>query len=114
MKLCHAAALALVGWYLMVPPHYKQGTDTSAPRSEWEQHGAFDTAEACERAKAILVNCGEILNGAKQGNVLNACGFPGKARPLKDEQQDTMVGQIAAQDMESECIATDDPRLKSN
>ena len=36
MNLRHAAALALVGWYLMFPPWVAQNTfDAHAPLSEW-------------------------------------------------------------------------------
>jgi hypothetical protein len=38
MKPSHAAALALVGWYLMVPPpvfHSSMPVDLDAPLSKW-------------------------------------------------------------------------------
>lgn len=112
MKIGHAAALAVVGWYLMTPPAYKQGVNPSAPLYEWENRQAFDTADACEKGRDALVLCGEVLNGAKQGSVIDACGFLGQPRPLKDKNQDAIVGQIALQNMEARCVATDDPRLK--
>jgi hypothetical protein len=49
MKLGHTAALALAGWYLMVPPRVSDWPvlvyDTSAPLSKWHQGGSFDTAK---------------------------------------------------------------------
>jgi hypothetical protein len=52
MNLRHAAALALVGWYLMVPPFTAQragpvDVDDQAPLSKWTIAGSFDTAEQC-------------------------------------------------------------------
>jgi hypothetical protein len=54
MKFRHAAALALVGWYLMMPPRdhaNRQYADTSAPMSQWQQLAAYDSADKCEEAK---------------------------------------------------------------
>jgi hypothetical protein len=40
----HAAALALVGWYLMVPPMYQHHEiDDKAPLSQWRIIQSFDT-----------------------------------------------------------------------
>jgi len=53
MNLRHAAALALVGWYLMVPPHEYKGNQ--AVLYGWKIIHSYDTAQACEeqRAKGI-------------------------------------------------------------
>ena len=57
--LTHAAASALVGWYLMMPPdsakipHEVEG---SAPLSRWAIVATFDTSEKCEAALAELQN----------------------------------------------------------
>jgi hypothetical protein len=48
MNLRHAAALALVGWYLMVPPSTGGKLDTKAPLPQWINEGAFDRADDCE------------------------------------------------------------------
>jgi hypothetical protein len=44
MKPRHAAALALVGWYLMMP--HRPG-DRSEPFSQWYQSHEFDTDAEC-------------------------------------------------------------------
>jgi hypothetical protein len=86
----HTAALALVGWYLMVPPRVirpqapgQQTFDYGAPLSRWVVSSAYDTAHECEGAR-----------------FLNRQGHRQNTDPLKAEFD-------AAQ-----CIATDDPRLK--
>jgi len=89
MKPRHAAALALVGWYLMTPPligpNYAIKED--APFSQWVIAQTFDTASDCEREKA-----------AQKAKILPSAGTRG-ALPY-------------CRDCFLECIATDDPRLK--
>ena len=41
----HAAALALVGWYLMVP-----FPDHDAPLAHWPHNDSFDSAKECREA----------------------------------------------------------------
>jgi len=50
MKVRHAAALALAGWYLMLPPMNEKGVATEASISDWDQVGSFDSAAACAQA----------------------------------------------------------------
>jgi|HubBroStandDraft_6_1064221.scaffolds.fasta_scaffold214846_3 hypothetical protein len=58
MTIRHAAALALVGWYLMVPPAIP-GThevNQSAPLSQWTLRRMFPRNQGCETAKAPCIN----------------------------------------------------------
>jgi hypothetical protein len=48
MKLRHAAALALVGWYLMVPPENGTAVNVDAPLSKWFVRTAHDTTSDCQ------------------------------------------------------------------
>src|SRR5258708_8608753 len=43
MNLRHAAALALVDWYLMVPPISNGTPEIAAPLSHWEIQSSYDT-----------------------------------------------------------------------
>jgi hypothetical protein len=44
-KLQHAAALALLGWYLMTPPVPDTGTPQyNAPLAQWDIQRVFDSA----------------------------------------------------------------------
>ena len=86
MKIRHAAALALVGWYLMVTPPISITTmqaDTQAVLSEWSISRSFDSADACEKAKSDFQKTSPKL-------VNNGVG----------------ISRFAS------CISTDDPRLK--
>ena len=87
--LRHAAALVLVGWYLMVPPRnphpFVKGynsVDNFAPLPEWTHLASSDSVKECEARKAEY---------------------------FKTVAQDPDLAQAAA---DAECIATDDPRLK--
>jgi hypothetical protein len=85
MKLRHAAALALIGWYLMIPPRSESGPnafDDRAPLSRWFIFNSHDAAHECEGAKFLN------REGHKQPN-------------------DPMHHAFE----QAQCIASDDPRL---
>jgi hypothetical protein len=92
MSLRHAAMLALVGWYLMLPPMGSvesrrnpstglYGAYSTEPLDTWEIAGSYGTAAQCGRA-------------LEQANQLARQNCPD-------------CSAVAA------CIAADDPRLKS-
>jgi hypothetical protein len=69
MNLHHAAALALVGWFLMVAPVEQTGpfakVDIKAPLNEWDSQATFDDRQACENARTEYLAypppcCGEV------------------------------------------------------
>jgi hypothetical protein len=90
VKLRHAAALALVGWYLMVPPPIGKGEmiDLKAPLAKWNHWGEspFKTEKDC-------------YNWQQQ--------FLGMM-VFSEEDSTSNFAQLNA----SRCIASDDPRLK--
>jgi hypothetical protein len=85
MKPRYAATLALVGWYLMVPPLSPDGKqiDATAKLSDWDAKLGFDHASACTDAYD------ELLKKAIHSTKLDA-----------------------EQLRHSQCISTDDSRLK--
>lgn len=86
IKLRHTAALALMGWYLFVPPQTRtwwigaQRYDDAAPLNRWTLERSFDKAQACEAAR------------------------------LSTEAQ---PGDAAIRMGHAVCVASDDPRLKA-
>jgi hypothetical protein len=85
MTLRHAAALALVGWYLMIPPLDRdEHVQTNAPLSSWVNDQSYETAAACEQKKRADMD------------------------RVKDDKEPWV--RFAASSVK--CIATDDPRLK--
>lgn len=93
MKIRNAAALALVGWYLMVPPYTKsvgggapKGVETDAPLSDWKNLKRFNSVDKCEAQRQKW-----------------------KSRATRDNPIPTFwVPYVMAA-----CIAADDPRLKA-
>lgn len=89
MKLRHAAALALVSWYLMIPPSaLPSGVAYKEPLSKWQIVRGFDTADDCNDFLSTF------FEGSQQKQALNM---------LEPAYRDYMF---------AECIASDDPRLK--
>ena len=90
----HAAALALVGWYLMGPPVRQPKNepylDEHAPYSEWTILRTASDQAQCEDARAVLAQ-------RLQGD-LTRFG--------------SQIGPWAEQWFEAQCIATNDTRLK--
>jgi hypothetical protein len=57
-KLCCAAALALTGWYLMLPPITLEPSphiDAEAPLSQWFIESNYGSTGACEVGRAALL-----------------------------------------------------------
>jgi hypothetical protein len=85
MNTCRAAALALVAWYLLVPPSNLIGI----PMANWQLVGVFDSKAACESNRLRLADRPSRI-------VTN----PGPAyQPERNPAR---------------CASTDDPRIKGN
>ncbi len=97
MKPCHAAALALVGWYLMVPPAIPNTHEVnkSAPLAQWTIRRTFPRNAGCENAKSRLRTQALAAQAEK-----DAAGRRGQRNP------DSYCILCNA-----ECVSTDDPRL---
>jgi hypothetical protein len=57
-KICCASVLALVGWYLMLPPIKLEPNpyiNVDAPLSEWFIESNYDSTGACKRGRAALL-----------------------------------------------------------
>ncbi len=105
VNLRHAAALALVGWYLMLPPlirvppdprdpgRDRVAPDSDAPLSRWFWSGSFDSADACQRSQEK-----EIAKTQRR----NSLSSP----PYEIDRNAEMAV------LKARCIAADDPRLK--
>jgi hypothetical protein len=93
MRLRQVAALALVGWYLMVPPWPVR---TSAPLGQWTIVKSFDTATDCEA---------ELSRQQAAAKVLTKRVLQNSAQAPKE------TAEFAAHWHWATCVATDDPRL---
>lgn len=88
----HAAALVLVGWYVMVPPFGALQT----PLGKWHIVKVFDSANQCQSYRDALVVAAE-----KELKSNTAMAYETKSKGSE------FFDATAAQ-----CIATNDPRLK--
>jgi hypothetical protein len=121
MKFRHAAALALVGLYLMVPPVTHPWTSNiwhwfdsgvaitdkcnpDAPLSQWRQRYEFERRSECEADREK-----EPDETKKIWNSIDSAegGTPSKA--VRDMEAEEIRCAYHAQ-----CVATDDPRLNGN
>ncbi len=120
MTLRHAAALVLVGWYLMVPPWvFKNaavsmwGLDTDAPLSKWTFEGSSDSAKQCEEARAERKYFEPRANQARE--TMGAVEFQ-KAIRSNSASAAASLSDVREflQAKEGQCIVADDSRLKGN
>jgi hypothetical protein len=93
MKLHHAAALALAGWYLMLPPIGDGTPEVTAPLSRWEILFPYDTARDCQSSVYRIVN--QALVDLQE--------------PMARDQENFVLRLSSGT-----CIASSDPRLKPN
>jgi hypothetical protein len=109
MRFRHAAALAIVVWYLMVPPltedgHPAQmsgpirgnsvwGVEVKAPLSKWELNGTYDSASRCNEERKT-----------RSERIRKETQWPEGSRSWA----------FGADLIDSLCVASDDPRLKVN
>lgn len=104
MKLRHAAALALMGWYLMVPP-FSRVTHrilTSAPVSKWENFNAMNDPK--EGGFRSLARCEEFRTSSIE--------WWGRQKP---EYRDDLANRITYQQLRlGKCIAHPNPSLDPN
>jgi hypothetical protein len=113
MKPRHAAALALVGWYLMILPldHSEEHFLVDAPLSQWRMTYALDSANECERWLNDLRN-----DAKKDENEKLHTWFDAKKagrEPTDSQTQEVAKSlSIAVASGQMMCIASDDPRLK--
>jgi len=98
----HLAALAFVGWYLMMPPDSAKiphDVDSDTPISRWVVVTSFDTEDNCEKA------LGDIQNSEQDPVTLDKTG-----RLKRLDKHDAALGKARA--VNAACVASDDIRLK--
>jgi hypothetical protein len=99
MKPRHAAALALVSWYLIMPPSF----DSTIPLSKWNRISTFDSIDKCASFKLTVQQ--EINDPAGQEKIRKEAAKTGTPW-----NSDLAISRSKA----AQCVSTDDPRLKGN
>jgi hypothetical protein len=99
----HLAALALVGWYLMMPPdsaRIPHDVDADAPLSHWVIVTSFDSEDNCEKALTDL-----------QNNFQDPISLDKTGKLKRLDKHDAALGKARA--VNAACMASDDVRLKA-
>ena len=106
LKRRHFAALAFVGWYLVMPPNsikIPHGVDSEVPLSRWIIVTSFDTEDNCEKALTDLQD--------KEEDPIDL-DKTGKLARLGKKPPDAALGKARA--VNAACVASDDVRLKAS
>jgi len=104
MKLRHSAALAIVAWYLMIPPvNVDNRVDAGAPLSKWRKSVSFESAKECQ---AALKDAIENPMTPSEYEAAAAATRKAKMHPLSESETTRRME-------ESVCVSADDPRLKA-
>jgi hypothetical protein len=104
MKPRHAAALAIAGWYLMIPPidaHNK--VDAHAPMSKWKKGVRFGSEKECD----------DSLQDAVANPMTESEYRAAERATLKAKMHPLSQSEMKKRTAESVCVAADDPRLKA-
>ena len=132
MKPRHAAALAFVGWYLMLPPPRFDATpqnlpipgeaNTDAPFKFWDAEGSFDSASDCEAAKQKGIDFHRWIDAKERRE--HPDWLTEQHQRADEEKMDREYkvpqgyhralrnfGLLSA--ALAQCVASDDPRLKN-
>lgn len=115
MNLRHAAALALVAWYLMVPPVGKTGRlnmNVDAPFSLWRTFKIYDTEKQCESEETAIVEKAKALLRDPE-NKRYADLIAGKTIPTTQNSIDVLNARGILGPLLARCVSADDPGLKS-
>ncbi len=112
----HAATLALMGWYLMVPPITDQGqVELDVPMLQWQQADVFDAASACQHEKENELVCdAAIISRGTASDINHSCGFAAGTTPRIDDVIRLAARFRLKRYAHALCVASDDPRLKGN
>ncbi len=105
-KFRHIGALALVVWYLMLPPLVLRDSVVDLelpPLSKWSTLGRYDSAAECWHDRAWR----QVFSESSLAEFQPHLDFLQPQSPSKEATFD--MGIAAAQ-----CIASDDPRLKES
>ena len=103
MKTRHAAALAIVLWYLIIPPIGADNkVDAHASLSKWRIGVGFESEKDCD----------DSLKDAIQKPMTPAEYQAAASATHKANMKPLSMSEMTKRTQESICVAGDDPRLK--
>jgi hypothetical protein len=104
MRSRHASALAIVLWYLMIPPIGADNKiDPRAPLPQWRKGVGFESQKQCD----------DSLKEAIQ-NPMTPAEYQAAAKATRQAKMKPLsMAEMTKRTAESLCVAGDDPRLKA-
>jgi hypothetical protein len=104
MNSRHATALAIVAWYLMIPPIGADNKiDPRAPLSQWRKGVSFQSQKECD----------DSLKDAIQ-NPMTPAEYKAAAKATrKAKMKPLTMSEMTKRTEKSLCVAGDDSRLKA-
>jgi hypothetical protein len=106
MNLRHATSLALVGWYLMVPPSRADTWVCGQSFSAEMSRAWFGWGKDCDTMRSTVVFDAPLSEWHQ------VAPFETLAECEADRESMRKDNESATPQYNSECIASDDPRLK--
>jgi hypothetical protein len=104
MKSRHATTLAIVLWYLMIPPIGADNkVDSHAPLSQWRIGVGFESQKQCD----------DSLKDAIQNPMSPAEYQAAASATRKAKMKPLSMSEMTKRTAESQCVAGDDPRIKA-
>jgi hypothetical protein len=103
MGLQRTGMLAIIAWYLMIPPvGIDNKVDSHAPMSQWRKGVKFDSEQACEQS----------LKDAIQNPMTLAEYQAATKATLKAHMHPLSQAEMTKRTAQSVCVSADDRRLK--
>jgi hypothetical protein len=104
MRTRHAASLALVAWYLLIPPIGADNkVDAHAALSQWRKGVTFQSEKECD----------DSLKDAIQ-NPMTPDEYQAAAEATRKAKMNPLSkSEMTKRTAESLCVAADDPRIKA-
>ena len=110
MKTHHAAALALAGWYLMVPPSLADGSWVCGDGFTGLVARQVFGTEQIEKTCAIRENTADVNAPLSRWHEVSPFETLDTCQEAKNKLYDAK--RVGSPMNGAECVATDDPRLK--
>ena len=115
MNVRDAAALALVPWYLMVPPVGKTGhlnLNVEAPYSLWRTYRIYNTKKQCDGEQiAIVEKVNALLREPENKRYADLIKDDVTSTPQNSTDVLNARGFLGS--LLARCVSADDPGLKS-
>jgi hypothetical protein len=118
MTFAHTAALALVGWYLMLPPVEGMGRlniNLDAPFSSWRTYKSLASEKLCDGERdALLERADKLMRDPDNKRYFDLVTGNVTPMPRHDNDADVLNARGLFAALHVKCVSSDDPRLKHN